>query len=58
MHFTDERGRTLHATGCPQPPAQRFDAVASELGIPAGAWSHPTGERLDLHWIHFNQRAG
>jgi hypothetical protein len=58
MHFTDEAGRTLDATGRPQPPAQRFDAVASELGIPAGAWSHPTGERLDLHWIHFNQRAG
>ncbi len=58
MHFTDDRGRTLDASGRPVPPGQRFDAVASELGISAGAWSHPAGERLDRRWIHFNERAG
>lgn len=57
VHFTDERGRTLDASGRPVVPGKRFDAAASDLGIPAGAWHHPTGERLDPHWIHFNERA-
>lgn len=58
MHFTDERGRRLDPTGRPVLPGQRFDAAAADLDIPAGAWSHPTGERLDLNWIHFNEPAG
>ena len=57
VHFTDERGRTLGASGRPIAPGQRFDAAASELGIPAGAWSHPTGERLDPQWVYFKERA-
>ena len=56
--FTDERGRTLDPCGRPIVPGQRFDRAARDLSIPAGAWSHPTGEQLDLTWIHFNQRAG
>ena len=58
VHFTDERGRSLEATGRPIAPARRFDVAAHDLGIPAGAWAHPTGEQLDLNWIHFNERAG
>ena len=50
IHFTDERGRTLDPSGRPVAPGP-------DLGIPAGAWSHPTGERLDPHWVHFNERA-
>jgi hypothetical protein len=55
--FTDERGRTLDASGRPMVPGQRFDTAARDLGIPAGAWSHPTGERLDPQWVHFKERA-
>jgi hypothetical protein len=58
IHFTDERGRTLDATGRPILPGARFDAAARDLGIPAGAWSHPTGERLQPWWVHLNERAG
>lgn len=57
IHFTDERGRPLGSTGRPVPPVQRFGDTASALGIPAGAWSHPTGERLDPWWVHLNEPA-
>lgn len=56
--FTDGSGRTLDPCGRPIMPGARFDVAARDLDIPAGAWSHPTGERLDRQWIHFNQRAG
>lgn len=58
IHFTDERGRTLDATGRPILPGTPFDVAARCLGIPAGAWSHPTGERLEPWWVHLNERAG
>ncbi len=58
IHFTDERGRPLDATGRPILPGARFDVAARSLGIPAGAWSHPTGERLEPWWVHLNERAG
>ena len=48
--FTDDRGRILDPSGRPIAPGQRFET-------PAGAWSHPTGERLDPQWVHFNERA-
>lgn len=54
MHFTDERGRTLNSCGRPVPPGQPVEMAASRLGVPAGAWSHPTGERLDPYWVGFN----
>lgn len=54
VHFTDDRGRPLDATGRPILPGQRFDRAARALGIPAAAWSHPTGERLEPHWVHLN----
>jgi len=57
LHFTDERGRPLDSSGRPILPGSRFAEAARDLDIPAGAWSHPTGERLDPHWIHFNERA-
>jgi hypothetical protein len=58
VHFTDERGRTLDATGRPILPGTPFDVAARRLGIPAGAWSHPTGERIEPWWVHLNERAG
>ncbi|HJV09734.1 MAG TPA: HNH endonuclease signature motif containing protein [Acidimicrobiales bacterium] len=57
VHFTDERGRTLNPSGRPAAPVQRFDVAARTLGIHAGAWAHPTGERLDPACVHFNERA-
>lgn len=48
MIFTDERGRRLAPCGRPKPPA-------GHLPIPVGTWSHPTGERLDATWVHFNE---
>ena len=58
MTFTDERGRTLDPTGRPVPPGRAPEQVAAELGIPAGNWSHPTGEHLDPFWVGFDERAG
>ena len=48
LTFTDRRGRPLAGTPPPTPPnpAQRIDIT--------GHWHHPTGERLHIHWIHFN----
>ena len=57
IHFTDERGRPLDSTGRPVPPGHRFDGTAPKLGIPAGAWTHPTGERLVPWWVHLNEPA-
>jgi len=55
--FTDERGRILTSCGRPVPPGQPIEAAAQRLDIPAGSWSPPTGERLDPHWVHFNEAA-
>jgi hypothetical protein len=55
--FTDHRGRRLDNTGRPVPPSRPVEAAAHDLGIPAGAWSHPTGERLDPNVIFFHEPA-
>jgi hypothetical protein len=55
--FTDHRGRRLDSTGRPVPPGRPVEAAAHDLGIPAGAWSHPTGERLDTDVIFFHEPA-
>jgi hypothetical protein len=57
MHFTDERGRPLDASGRPISPRRPYDLAARDIGIPAGAWSHPTGERYDASLVHFNEPA-
>ncbi|HVL07287.1 MAG TPA: DUF222 domain-containing protein [Acidimicrobiales bacterium] len=57
VRFTDERGRSLDATGRPILPGGPFDVAARDLGIAAGSWSAPTGERLEPWWVHLNERA-
>ena len=47
--FNDARGRPLAASGRPVPPKE---------WEPAGNWVHPTGERLDMHWVHFKPPPG
>ncbi len=56
--FTDERGRRLQPTGRPVAPTLAHEETARGLGIPGGAWSHPSGERLDPSSVEFEQRAG
>jgi len=56
--FSDHRGRRLDDCGRPEPPGQPVEAAARGLGIATGAWSHPTGERLDPRAVHFNERGG
>jgi len=46
MVFTDSSGRCLTGSGRPAPPG--------ELTF-AGNWAHPSGERLDSRWVHFNE---
>jgi hypothetical protein len=59
LTFTDERGRVLAGSGPPTPPATNLKETARQLSIPPGSWSHPTGETLDLRWVHFDEpRAG
>jgi len=53
--FTDHRGRKLDACGRPVPPRQPVQVAARGLGIPTGAWTHPTGEHLDLEAVYFNE---
>jgi len=54
--FTDGRGWTLNGCGRPVPPRRSVEAAAGgELGIATGAWSHPTGERLDPGAVYFNE---
>lgn len=55
--FTDHRGYRLNSCGRPIRPRQPVDAAARDLGIPAGAWSHPTGERLDPGAVSFHEPA-
>lgn len=45
--FTDHRGNELAGCGRPRPPGDR--------PLPAGNWSHPTGERLDPYYVYFNE---
>jgi len=47
--FTDARGRPMAGSGRPAPP------TAWE---PAGNWTHPTGERLDMNWVQFRPPPG
>ncbi|MEA2825888.1 MAG: hypothetical protein QOG43_327 [Actinomycetota bacterium] len=58
MTFTDGRGRRLDPTGRPVPARRAPEQAAGDLGIPKGAWTHPTGERLDPFWVGFDEGAG
>ncbi|HVL94216.1 MAG TPA: hypothetical protein VM264_12855 [Acidimicrobiales bacterium] len=53
--FTDHRGRPLPECGRPVPPGGPPVGAAAGLGIAAGGWAHPSGERLDQRWLHFNE---
>jgi hypothetical protein len=55
--FTDHRGYPLDGCGRPVPPRQPVEVAARGLGIPAGAWTHPTGERLDAEAVAFREPA-
>lgn len=55
--FTDHRGFRLDSSGRPVPPRQPVEAAARALGLPAGAWSHPTGERLEPGAVAFHEPA-
>jgi hypothetical protein len=55
--FTDHRGHELDSCGYPVPPRQPAQAAARGLGIPAGAWTHPTGERLEPGAVSFHEPA-
>lgn len=57
MTFTDDRGRELGPCGRPIPPREPVGVAARRLGIPAGSWTHPTGEQFDPYWVHFNEPA-
>jgi hypothetical protein len=52
--FTDHQGQPLDSCGRPVPSRRPVMADARELGIAAGAWSHPTGERLEPGAVYFN----
>ena len=55
--FTDHRGDPLDSCGRPVPQRRPVEAAAGGLGVPAGAWSHPTGERLDPGAVSFHEPA-
>ncbi|HET7719251.1 MAG TPA: DUF222 domain-containing protein [Acidimicrobiales bacterium] len=55
--FTDHRGHHLDSRGRPVPPRQPVEAAAADLGIAAGAWTHPTGERLEPWAVTFDEPA-
>lgn len=55
--FTDHRGRRLDACGRPGPPPGPVEEAARALGMPAGAWSHPIGERLQPGAVTFHEPA-
>lgn len=55
MHFTDAHGRELGTSGRPVAPSRPVEMAAMTLGIPAGAWSHPSGEPLEPHWVNVNE---
>ncbi|HEX3620834.1 MAG TPA: DUF222 domain-containing protein [Acidimicrobiales bacterium] len=57
MVFTDERGRPLSPCGRPRPPGPDLASAAAQLRIPAGGWSHPSGERLDPTSVRFTESA-
>ena len=57
VFFTDHRGYRLDSSGRPVPPRRPVEAAAAGLGIPAGAWSHPSGERLDPGAVSFHEPA-
>jgi hypothetical protein len=48
--FTDARGRVLAGAPppLPPPPGSRIEVT--------GTWTHPTGERLESRWVHFNSQ--
>ena len=48
LTFTDRRGRALAGAPPPKPPDP------THPGAVTGHWQHPTGERLQSKWVHFN----
>ena len=54
--FTDARGRPLDPCGRPMLPGETLLVAARQLGVPDGAWTHPSGERFDAREVYFNER--
>ena len=50
LTFADARGRPLVGAPPPLPPPPGAHQEVT------GTWTHPTGERLQSKWIHFNRR--
>jgi hypothetical protein len=55
--FTDSRGRRLNGCGRPAPPGPELGAALERLHLHPATYVHPTGERLDTRWVHFNEAA-
>ena len=53
--FTDHRGRPLAPNAPPRPPGDPPIPAAHRLGISPTRWDHPSGERLDTHWVQFTE---
>ena len=53
--FTDARGRRLTGCGRPAPPRPELADAVERLQLRPTTYVHPTGERLDTRWVHFNE---
>jgi hypothetical protein len=54
--FADERGRPIRPCGRPAQPGEPLDAAARRMGIFPAPYAHPSGEPLDAHCVHFDER--
>ncbi len=52
--FTDARGRRLTGCGRPAPPGPHLADASGKRGLTPATYVHPTGERLQNRWVHFN----
>ncbi len=53
--FSDARGRRLTGCGRPAPPGAEVGAAAARVDVTPAPYIHPSGERLDSWWVHFNE---
>lgn len=54
LRYTDQEGRPISAAGKPLLPGSIEAGVAS-LDLRATEWIHPSGERLNTRYVHFNE---
>jgi hypothetical protein len=55
VSFSNEAGQPIETCGRPVPPGS-LEAGVGRLELGEARWVHAEGQRLDMRWVHFDER--